>query len=126
MAAKYIIRKRRNTILYVEFFIVALATSLLLFKYFKLHPAIAFLVAIASFFISAFLFFSKSIFRYLFSLLFSLAWAFIAFFTGHLLETKTDMTAWTLALLAFVISIWAHRDHFKFIKEAQLFEYERV
>lgn len=47
MAAKYMVRKRQNTILYAEFFFAALATAILTLAYFKLHPAIALLVCIA-------------------------------------------------------------------------------
>jgi len=94
MAAKYFVKKRKNKILYTEFFFAALASGMLAYIYFKLHPAIALSVGIASIFAFAFLFFANGIFRYLFSILFSLGWAFLAFFAGHSIETKTDTTAW--------------------------------
>ena len=124
MAAKYIVRKRQNKILYTEFFFAALAAGILALKYFEVHPAIALSVGIASIFLFAFLFFANGIFRFLFTILFSLGWAFIAFFAGHLIEAKTDTTSWVFAILAFALSIWAHWDQFNFIKQARVYEYE--
>jgi len=124
MAAKYIIRKRQNTILYTEFFLAAIATGLFAYSYGKLHPATALLVGIGSMFLFAVLFFANIIFRYLFSILFSLGWALLAFVAIVSLETKSDATAWVFAIIAFAMSIWAHWDHFNFIKQARLYEYE--
>ena len=124
MATKYIIRKRQNTILYTEFFLAALATGIVAFTYYKLHTATALLVGIASMFLFAVLFFANSIFRYLFSILFSLGWALLAFVAGVSVETKSDTTGWVFAIITFAMSIWAHWDHFNFMKQAQVYEYE--
>jgi hypothetical protein len=124
MATKYIIRKRQNTILYMEFFLAALATGVVAFTYYKLHPATALLMGIGSMFLFAVLFFANSILRYLFSILFSLGWALLAFVAIVSVETKSDITAWVFAIIAFAMSIWVHWDHFNFIRHAQVYEYE--
>lgn len=126
MSTKYIIRKRQNTILYTEFFLAALATGIVAYSYYKLHPATALLVDIGSMFLLAVLFFANSIFRYLFSILFSLGWALLAFVAGVSVETKSDTTTWVFAIIAFVMSLWAHKDHFNFIKQAEVYEYESL
>ncbi len=126
MAAKYIIRKRQKTILYTEFFFAALTTGIVAFTYYKLHPATALLVGITTSFLFVILFFANKIFRYLFSILFSLGWALAAFAVGVSIETKTDTTAWVFAIIAFALSLWAHWNHFTFLKQARVYEYERV
>lgn len=125
MARKYIVRKRQNTILYSEFFISAIVGAIYCVHQFKLHPAIGLLIGIGTLFLLIFLFVSSRIFRYIFSIIFSLGWASAAFFVGHSIDKKSDITSWVFALLAFAICIWAHYDHFKFIKDAKVYEYER-
>jgi O-antigen/teichoic acid export membrane protein len=125
MARKYIYRKRQNTILYTEFLGAAVIAALVAIGYFKIHPAIALLVAIAALFLFIYLFFAFRIFRYSFSILFSLAWACGAFLVGQKFEKASNTTAWVFAFLAFCLCLWAHWDHFDFLKSAKVYEYER-
>ena len=125
MAGKYIVRKRRNTILYSEFFIAAIVAAIFCVHQFQLHPAIGLLIGIGTLFLLIFLFVSSRIFRYIFSILFSLGWAAGAFSVGQSIDKKSEITSWIFGLVAFAICLWAHYDHFKFIKDAKVYEYER-
>ncbi len=125
MTRKYIIRRRKNTILYTEFLIAAATTAILVVIYFKLHPAIGIIIGIAAVFLFAVLFFANRFFRYIFSILFSLGWAVGGFWAGQSLDKKTDTTARVFSSIAFAVSIWAHWNHFTFLKEAKMYEYEK-
>lgn len=124
MAAKYFIRKRQNKILYIEILIAAVVLCFFSIHYLQVHPAIGILIGIAAVLLFFFLFFANKIFRYLFSILFSTIWATGAFLAGQYLEKTSNTTAWVIAILAFVISLWAHKEHFSFLKGAKLYEYE--
>lgn len=125
MARKYIVRKRQNTILYTEFLAAAGILALFSIGYFKVHPAIALLIAIGSVSLIVYLFFAYKFFRYSFSILFSFGWAFGAFLVGQKFEKSSDTTAWVFAFIAFCFCLWAHWDHFDFLKSAKVYEYER-
>ncbi len=125
MSRKFILQKRQNTILYSEFLITAGIVALLAFGYYKIHPAVALLIAIVSIFIFVYLFFTLRIFRYIFSISFSIGWAYGAFLLGQKLETSSNTTAWVFSLITFCICIWAHWDHFDFLKTAKIYEYEQ-
>ncbi len=125
MAHKYIVRKRQNKILYTEFLLLAGLIAFLSVSYYKIHPAIGLLIGIAAIFLFAVLFFKVKIFRYIFSVLFSLGWAAGAFMAGESIDKSSDATAWVFAVIAFALSIWAHWDHFTFLKDAKVYEYER-
>ncbi len=124
MAAKYIIRKRQNRILFIEVLMAAAVLGFLSFHYLQVDPAIGLLIGIAAVLSFFFLFFANKTFRYLFSILFSIIWASAAFLAGQYLEKNSNTTACVLAILAFGISLWAHKDHFSFLKSAKLYEYE--
>ncbi|MBI2284516.1 MAG: hypothetical protein HYU71_12460 [Bacteroidetes bacterium] len=125
MGSKYIIRKRENTILYFEFFLTAGIAAILLTVYLKTHPALGFVMYVAFLFLLWFLFFMFRIFRYFFSILFSLGWSGAAFWVGKAIDEKSTITAWVLGVVIFLFAIWAHWDHFTFLKEAKVYEYEK-
>ena len=124
MATKYIIRKRQNKILYTEALIAAVIIGLVSIKYYQVHPAIALLIGFGASILFIFLFFANKIFRYSFSILFSLVWALAAFVIGQFVESSSDTTAWVFGIVAFAISLLAHKRHFSFLKDAQYYEYE--
>ena len=72
-----------------------------------------------------YLFVESRIFRYIFSIIFSLAWAGGAFALGQNIDKKSDTTGIVFAILALGISLWAHWDNFQFYKDAKVIEYER-
>lgn len=125
MASKYIVRKRQNKILYTEFLLSAGVIAVLSVTYYKTHPAIGLIIGIAALFLFAVLFFKVKIYRYIFSILFSVGWAVVAFLAGESIDKSSDTTAWIFAAIAFALSIWAHWDHFTFLKKAKVYEYER-
>lgn len=125
MSSKYIVRKRQNKILYTEFLLSAGLIGFLSVSYYKIHPAIGLLIAIAAIFLFAVLSFKIRFFRYIFSILFSLVWTAGAFMAGESIDKSSDTTAWVFAAISFALSIWAHWDHFTFLKNAKVYEYEK-
>ena len=125
MGRHYIVRRRQNTILYTEVLLTSLITAILSVIYIPLHPAIGLIVAIVSLLLFAFLFFTFSIFRYIFSILFSLVWAAVFYLIGRKFDHASDTTACVFAIIAFCFCIWAHWDHFRFLKNAKVYEYEQ-
>jgi len=124
VAHKYIIRKRQNTILYTELLLAPVIATFFFVIHFKLHFFIGFLIGIASIISFYVLFFWARIFRYLFSILFSIAWALGAVVLGLSFEKTANLPVWIFAALVFIISIWAHWNHFNFIKNSEFHEYE--
>ena len=124
MYNNFIIRRRQNKILYTEFLILAVIVGFLSIRYYKVHPAIGFLSAIFSMRLFLALFFANKMFRYLFSITFSLAWSALAFLLGQLIDANSDITAWVFTVLAFFVSLEAHKNHFDFLKKAKTHEYE--
>lgn len=108
----------------MEFLIVTIVTTILFMNHFKVHPAFGLLFGIAIIVSLYGLFFTTRIFRYIFSILFAFGWAVGAFAAGELLDKKSDTTGWVFALIAFVISIWAHWRYYTFTKKADVYEYE--
>ena len=107
MAAKYIIRRRQNKLLSGDTLISIAIIGFILIKYYQVHPAIALLIGIAAYFFSILLFFSTKIFRYLFSVFFSLIWGLAAFVLGQFIETSSDTTASMFGFLAICFSLLA-------------------
>ena len=125
MSQEYILHKRRNTILYTEFLFMAAVTGIVSSIYMVLHPVLGVLIGVFFALLIAYLFFNFRIFRYSFSILFSIAWGVGMYLVGKKLDSATDTTSWILAAAGFCISLWAHRNQFHFIRNARLFEYER-
>jgi len=101
MAAKYIVRKRQNKILYLEIFIAVGIVCLLSINYYRVHPAIALIIGIVAVLLLISLFFANKIFRYTFSILFSFVWGTAAFLAGQYLEKSSDTTAWGISCFSF-------------------------
>jgi hypothetical protein len=125
MSQGYILHKRRNTILYTEFLFMAAGTGMFSSIYMLLHPVVGVLIGGVFALLIAFLFFNFRIFRYSFSLLFSIAWAVGMYLVGKKVDSASDTTSWILAAVGFCMSLWTHWNHFHFIRNARLFEYER-
>src|SRR5690349_12678604 len=124
MSQAYILHKRRNTILYTEFIFIAAVAGMISSIYMELHPVVGVLIGAVFTLLIAFLFFKFRAFRYSFSLLFSIAWAIGMYLFGKKLDSASDTTSWVLAVVGFCVSLWAHWNHFTFIKKARLLEYE--
>jgi hypothetical protein len=124
MARKYILIKRQNKILYAEFLVASVVGAWLTTACMNWHPAIGILFGIVSYFLIGYLFFAYRFFRYSFSILFSLGWAAAAFVAGQNIERISDTTAWVFAVIAFGLSLWAHWNHFDFLRNAEAREFE--
>jgi hypothetical protein len=91
----------------------------------KLHLAFSIPIAIVVFISMIYLFFQFRLFRYLFSITFSVGWAIGAFLVGQQIEKSSDTTSWILSVLTLLIALWLHYDHFDFLRKATVYEYEK-
>jgi hypothetical protein len=57
------------------------------------------------------LFFRFRIFRYIFSIVFSLAWGFLAFIFASS-ASKSNLSHWIALILVFILSLFIHRSYF--------------
>jgi len=125
MAKKFTLRKRQNKILYIEFILASILIALVSIVQFEIHPAIGIIIAIGAILGIVYLFFEFRLFRYVFSILFSLCWAVAAYLAGQNIDKASSTTSWVLSNLVFAITIWLHWDHFDFLIKTTVYEYER-
>lgn len=125
MARRYIIRKRQNEIINFETMVTAGLFSFILWYNFNYHWAYAIITfgALTVGFIYAF--FEWRIFRYIVTVLFSMTYGIIAYFIGRAIDKETFTAGVIFAFVAYFISILLHKDHFEFLSEAKLIEYEK-
>ncbi len=123
MAKRYVFIRRSNDIIPFEIAIISILSGILSVVYFNLPYGYGFLIAFVSICILGILFMSSRVFRYIFAVLFSLAWSAGAFILGeHIGEKRDTVTAVVFAILALAISLLAHRSNFRFINEAEVVE----
>jgi hypothetical protein len=124
MKHKYVIQKRRNRILYGEFLVMGVFTAWYLIKTLHLHVVVGLIVTVAADWFFYFLFFRVRIFRWLVALAFSAGWGFLAFGIGQTIDRKSGTTSIILGISAFIYLLWLHKDHFDFLKDSDIIEYE--
>lgn len=125
MARRYFVRKRQNYVLYFEALVTSGLLSFFLYRYIEHHWSISIITFGVSLVLFLYAFFQSTIFRYVVTVLFSMVYGIIGFYIGKSLD-ETDFTAAVVfAFLAYFISIIAHIDHFYFLKDAKLIEYEK-
>jgi purine-cytosine permease-like protein len=123
--AKYIVHKRINSIIFTDVTIFAAGLSIYGITNFKYHWSYGIVTFLALFFGALYLFFINKIFRYIFSILFSLIYGLLFAFLGSYTDKQNPTTpAAIFGILAFVISLFFHKDHFNFIKDAKSIEYD--
>jgi hypothetical protein len=125
MKRNYVVRRRQNKILYSELFIASILIGLVIHYKLNIHPAISLLLGLGCLFLLAYLIPYSRVFRYFFAIAFSFVWGFGAYLLGAIIDGNSIITSCVFASLAFLISIWAHYDHYKFLKNAKVYEYEK-
>ncbi|SMC88481.1 hypothetical protein SAMN04488524_3195 [Pedobacter africanus] len=93
-----------------------------LFKKYEFDWLLGVVIFIASFLLTAFLFFNIRIFRYIYSILFSLGWGFLGYIFASSV-TKSDLTAWVVLAAVFVLSLLVHKSYFSFETNAERIDY---
>jgi hypothetical protein len=125
MAKHYILRRRQNKILYFETLITSALISLILWSTFKYNWSIM-IITFCVFMIGfIYAFFEWRIFRYIVTVLFSMTYGFIAYAIGRKMDEEDFTAGVVLAFVVYFISLAAHKDHFDFLSNAKLIEYER-
>ncbi len=108
--------KHKKATVYTEFLAVALLVTLLAYRLFRLHPAVALLLFIAAYVICYLLFLKNKTFRSVFSVVAVFGWAILAYFASRWIGHVSTATAWVFAMLAFLIAILGYRDFIVFRK----------
>lgn len=111
---RYEIRpKNRWTLVGIEILLVSTGVIAWLYKKYHWDFATALVWWVVAVFTLSFLFFGVRIFRYLFSIAFSLLWGGIGFSVAHS-ATKSTVTPWIAAIIVIFISLFLHKDYFQF------------
>lgn len=126
MARRYLFYRRKTAIIYTDILLFSVGMSVWGVYIFKYHWSIAIVTLIGLVLGVNYLFFSNKIFRYVFSVLFSLLYGGIAAIIGAYLDKDNPTTpALVLGVLAFLISLYLHKDHFDFLGNSKTVEYDR-
>lgn len=126
MAKKYLVNERHTSIIYFDDLILSFLLSKLIFEYTSCHWSIAFVVFLILYVGFLFLFLTFRIFRYVASILFSLFYAFIVGYIFHLSDEVNPYTpAIVFGILAFLLSLFLHKDHFDFLNDSEYIEYDK-
>lgn len=112
MAEAIVIRRRSGSLLVaIEMLLISAYSTYWLCKKFDLDWILGALIFIGGMFVIAFLFFRIRLFRYIFSIIFSLAWGFVALAIAFML-TKSNVSPWILSVVVFGLGLLAHKGHF--------------
>ncbi len=126
MAKKYVFYKRKTAIIFTDCLLFSAGLSICGVYYLEYHWSlgiVSFLGLLYGFFYA---FWSFRIFRYIMSFLFSLLYGGICALIGTAIDKENPTTpALVFGILAFAISIFLHKDHFDFLKDAKYYEYDR-
>ena len=124
MAKYYIVRKRYNSIIYIESFLVAFAITSASSDYFKYHWAYSLIVFFIILCLFLFVYFNFRILRYLITIYFSMLYGFLGYYLGRLIEKETFTAAVVLAFICYFLSLAFHIDHFSFLKDSEEINYD--
>lgn len=108
-----VIRRRRSgsTLVAIEMLLISAYSTYWLCKKFELDWIVGALIFIGSMLVIGFLFFRIRLFRYIFSIIFSLAWGFLALAIAFML-TKSNVSPWILSVIVFGLGLLIHKAHF--------------
>lgn len=124
MGAKYIIHRRgRSKLVGLEILGISVFAAYYACKQFNWEwiagLAITLVISVAI----GFLFFRFRIFRYVFAILFSLAWGALAFGFASLIS-RSDFSMCVAFILIALISLFAHKKYFRFKRDAERIDIE--
>ncbi|MBX2922087.1 MAG: hypothetical protein KF746_07840 [Chitinophagaceae bacterium] len=113
MARWEIRAKNRWTLVGGEMILLSILLSVWLAKKWSWDTFTAIIAGIVILIVTSFLFFRIRIFRYIFSILFSLAWGLLGY-TFADSASASSVTPWVTALLVIALSLFWHKDYFRF------------
>lgn len=124
MSRGYRIVHRSNKIIYFETIIAAILLSIMLWKKIDYHWSLILVTfpVIAGLFICTF--FRWTIWRYTITILFSMVYGLIAYYIGSAVDPEGITTSIVFAFIAYFTSLSMHKDHFDFIRNSDVIEYE--
>ena len=123
--ANYFFYKRKTAIIFTDALILSVGLSIWGYYTFKYNWSVSIVTFLILFFGTNYVFFSSKIFRYIFSIIFSLFYALIFAAIGAYIDKENPtMPSAIFGILAFLISLFLHKDHFDFLKGAKPIEYE--
>ncbi len=110
--ARYIVTQRsRYPLFFIETAGISIFSAYWLCKRYSWDWIVGVAIFFACIIIIGALFFRFRIFRYIFSIAFSLFWGFLAF-TFASSASKSDFSHWIAFILVFIISLSIHRSYF--------------
>ena len=105
--------RNRMTLVLLEIVLVSIITGYQLVKRYDLDTFTGIVIGIVTMMVVGVLFFRVRVFRYVFSILFSIIWGIIVFQIAKSL-TDISITHWVAFALAIIFSLFWHKDYFDF------------
>lgn len=124
MAKYYIVRKRYNSIIYIESFLIAFALTSASSDYFNYHWAYSMIVFFIILCLFLFVFFKYRLLRYLITIFFSMYYGVLGYSFGRIIDNETFTAAVILAFICYFLSLAFHIDHFSFLKDSEEINYD--
>lgn len=122
MAEKIIVRRRGTPLAVLEMLFSSALFSYLTCKQYNLDWILGFIIFFGCFVIMSLLFFRVRIFRYIFAIVFSFGWGFLAYAFANS-ATKSESTSWIALAFVFVVSILIHKAYFQFENTARRIDF---
>ena len=113
MARAEIRAKNRWTLVGGEIILLSILIPIWMAKKWSWDTFTGIIAGIVILIVISFLFFRIRIFRYIFSILFSLIWGSMGYVFADS-ASKSSVTPWVTALVVIVISLFWHKDYFRF------------
>ena len=126
MTKKYLFYKRKTAIIFTDTILFAAGLSIWSLLYFKYNWSFSIVSFLVLFFGFYYAFFLNRIIRYIFSIFFSILYGLVAAAIGAAIGKEDPIIPSIIfGVLAFLISLYLHKDHFDFLKNSKHYEYDR-
>lgn len=105
--------KNRWTLVGVEILAIGVLASIWLAQKYSWDLITGIIVGVVIVLTTGLLFFQARLFRYIFTILFSVFWGFLCY-TFVDSATNSIATPWVALVLAMLLSLYLHKDYFRF------------
>ncbi|WP_410220778.1 hypothetical protein [Pedobacter sp.] len=124
MSRGYRVVQRTNRIIYFETFLLGVVLTIVLCKKLDHHWALTLVTFPVLTALISFSFFRWAIIRYVITIMFSMIYGLLAYAIGGMLQTDGVSVSVIFAFFAYFLSLSFHKDHFDFIRNSDVIEYE--
>jgi len=122
MAERIIVRRRGTPLAVLEMLFSGAFFSYWACKQYSLNWILGIIIFIGSMLLMSYLFFRIRIFRYVFAIVFSFGWGFLAYAFASS-ATRSESTSWIALAAVFALSLFIHKAYFQFENTARRIDF---